>query len=247
MSAPNARAGMAGTHGNRTHQEPVSRPLTGFEDRAGHQPRTRSRVLWNRRQPNGGAGIPYFKGGCVAIKLLVRSTCSLCTHSSRPHGTVACACQSGAGLVAVGTLESVPVATVSVRFRVAGRFGEIRERIERWRLVVMAKVCVNAKRENWSRVAGQGLDDLDRSSALGQGRDRRVPQTVDVGKAFVGPVFDPGSDRSALGASRIPSDRPERLVAMAPCPRATGEGSPPGQCVSAAHRAGGVCCHPAEP
>jgi hypothetical protein len=29
---------MAGAHGNRTHQEPVSRPLTGFEDRAGHQP-----------------------------------------------------------------------------------------------------------------------------------------------------------------------------------------------------------------
>ena len=33
--------GLAGAHGNRTHQEPVSRPLTGFEDRAGHQPRTR--------------------------------------------------------------------------------------------------------------------------------------------------------------------------------------------------------------
>ena len=36
---------LAGTHGNRTHQEPVSRPLTGFEDRAGHQPRTRSHFL----------------------------------------------------------------------------------------------------------------------------------------------------------------------------------------------------------
>ena len=33
---------VAGTYGNRTHQEPVSKPLTGFEDRAGHQPRTRS-------------------------------------------------------------------------------------------------------------------------------------------------------------------------------------------------------------
>lgn len=33
---------MAGTYGNRTHQEPVSKPLIGFEDRAGHQPRTRS-------------------------------------------------------------------------------------------------------------------------------------------------------------------------------------------------------------
>ncbi len=41
---PSCPAGkMAGTHGNRTHQEPVSRPLTGFEDQAGHQPRTRSR------------------------------------------------------------------------------------------------------------------------------------------------------------------------------------------------------------
>ena len=36
---------MAGAHGNRTHQEPVSRPLTGFEDRAGHQPRTHSPML----------------------------------------------------------------------------------------------------------------------------------------------------------------------------------------------------------
>ena len=33
---------MAGAYGNRTHQEPVSRPLTGFEDRAEHQLRTRS-------------------------------------------------------------------------------------------------------------------------------------------------------------------------------------------------------------
>ena len=36
---------MAGAYGNRTHQEPVSRPLTGFEDRAEHQLLTRSRVL----------------------------------------------------------------------------------------------------------------------------------------------------------------------------------------------------------
>ena len=42
---PLACSKMAGTHGNRTHQEPVSRPLTGFEDRAGHQPRTRSRCF----------------------------------------------------------------------------------------------------------------------------------------------------------------------------------------------------------
>jgi hypothetical protein len=38
---------MAGAHGNRTHQEPVSRPLTGFEDRAGHQPRTHSPHLFS--------------------------------------------------------------------------------------------------------------------------------------------------------------------------------------------------------
>jgi hypothetical protein len=36
---------MAGAYGNRTHQEPVSRPLTGFEDRAEHQLLTRS-PLW---------------------------------------------------------------------------------------------------------------------------------------------------------------------------------------------------------
>jgi hypothetical protein len=35
---------VAGANGNRTHQGPLSRPLTGFEDRAGHQPRTRSRM-----------------------------------------------------------------------------------------------------------------------------------------------------------------------------------------------------------
>ena len=35
---------MAGAYGNRTHQEPVSRPLTGFEDRAEHQLLTRSRM-----------------------------------------------------------------------------------------------------------------------------------------------------------------------------------------------------------
>ena len=42
---PRGTTSLAGAHGNRTHQEPVSRPLTGFEDRAGHQPRTRSRVM----------------------------------------------------------------------------------------------------------------------------------------------------------------------------------------------------------
>ncbi len=36
---------MAGAYGNRTHQEPVSKPLTGFEDRAEHQLLTRSRAL----------------------------------------------------------------------------------------------------------------------------------------------------------------------------------------------------------
>jgi hypothetical protein len=35
---------LAGADGNRTHQEPVSRPFSGFEDRAGHQPRNRSRL-----------------------------------------------------------------------------------------------------------------------------------------------------------------------------------------------------------
>ena len=35
---------LAGAYGNRTHQEPVSKPLTGFEDRAWHQPRTHSRL-----------------------------------------------------------------------------------------------------------------------------------------------------------------------------------------------------------
>ena len=39
---------VAGAHGNRTHQEPVSRPLTGFEDRAAHQQRTRSRMMPGR-------------------------------------------------------------------------------------------------------------------------------------------------------------------------------------------------------
>jgi hypothetical protein len=36
---------LAGAHGNRTHQEPVSRPLTGFEDRTEHQQRKRSPVM----------------------------------------------------------------------------------------------------------------------------------------------------------------------------------------------------------
>ena len=39
---------VAGAHGNRTHQEPVSRPLTGFEDRAGHQLWAHSRAIRNR-------------------------------------------------------------------------------------------------------------------------------------------------------------------------------------------------------
>jgi hypothetical protein len=34
---------MAEAYGNRTHQEPLSRPLTGFEDRGRHQPTTRFR------------------------------------------------------------------------------------------------------------------------------------------------------------------------------------------------------------
>ena len=37
--------GLAGAYGNRTHQEPVSRPLTGFEDRAEHQLPTRSQMM----------------------------------------------------------------------------------------------------------------------------------------------------------------------------------------------------------
>ena len=35
-------ARVAGVHGNRTHQRPVSRPLDGFEDRGRHQPNTHS-------------------------------------------------------------------------------------------------------------------------------------------------------------------------------------------------------------
>ena len=31
---------LAGAYGNRTHQEPLARPLTGFEDQAGHQDRS---------------------------------------------------------------------------------------------------------------------------------------------------------------------------------------------------------------
>lgn len=53
---------MAGAYGNRTHQEPVSKPLTGFEDRAGHQPRTHSRwrlTSSNRMYPSASL---YFKG-----------------------------------------------------------------------------------------------------------------------------------------------------------------------------------------
>jgi len=34
---------LAGVSGNRTHQEPLTRPLNGCADRAGHQPRTNSR------------------------------------------------------------------------------------------------------------------------------------------------------------------------------------------------------------
>ena len=45
---------MAGAYGNRTHQEPVSRPLTGFEDRAEHQLLTRSRMM-----PNNGLRRTY--------------------------------------------------------------------------------------------------------------------------------------------------------------------------------------------
>ena len=58
---------MAGAYGNRTHQEPVSKPLTGFEDRAGHQPRTHSRVLshkgWRREYRSKCVGpTGYFTG-----------------------------------------------------------------------------------------------------------------------------------------------------------------------------------------
>jgi hypothetical protein len=41
-----AANGLAGAHGNRTHQEPVSKPLTGFEDRTEHQQRKRSLKRW---------------------------------------------------------------------------------------------------------------------------------------------------------------------------------------------------------
>ena len=47
---------LAGVHGNRTHQRPVSRPLDGFEDRGRHQPNTHSLGLGPLRSINSGLG-----------------------------------------------------------------------------------------------------------------------------------------------------------------------------------------------
>jgi hypothetical protein len=54
---------MAGAHGNRTHQEPVSRPLTGFEDRTEHQQRKRSPKSRHETEHDYKRRNPFFPGG----------------------------------------------------------------------------------------------------------------------------------------------------------------------------------------
>ena len=70
------RRELAGAYGNRTHQEPVSRPLTGFEDRAGHQPRTRSpQGLHSHRArtiPSSAPKCLRSRGGTGKIRFEVR-------------------------------------------------------------------------------------------------------------------------------------------------------------------------------
>ena len=51
---------MAGAYGNRTHQEPVSRPLTGFEDRPEHQLLTRSRMRQDTSEDDANRRNPLF-------------------------------------------------------------------------------------------------------------------------------------------------------------------------------------------
>jgi hypothetical protein len=55
--------GLAGAHGNRTHQEPVSRPLTGFEDRTEHQLRKRSPLRQQAAEHEYTRRNPLFPGG----------------------------------------------------------------------------------------------------------------------------------------------------------------------------------------
>ena len=67
---------MAGAYGNRTHQEPVSRPLTGFEDRAEHQLLTRSRMRQDTSEHDANRRNPLFyrtKRSCTSYHPILPS------------------------------------------------------------------------------------------------------------------------------------------------------------------------------
>ena len=104
---------LAGAYGNRTHQEPLSRPLTGFEDRAEHQLRTRSRVRQDTSEHDANRRNPLFywtKRSCTPQHPTVSSRQNP-THPGpiRPL-RFPCATRYGVLISPSVVAESVPVA-----------------------------------------------------------------------------------------------------------------------------------------